>query len=98
MRPADSTAHQALIHQRAQQCEDVKGVDGPEPAYLLGGRQVEASGENRQARQQDLLSAREEGVRPVDCRSQRLLPLRHGPTATGEQPEPLIQPTCEVGQ
>ena len=83
--------HQALVHQRPEQAGDIQHVQVSGPAHRLGGIQAEAAGEHRQARQQQLLGAGQQRIRPVDGGPQRLLAFQRGAAAPRQQPEPLIQ-------
>jgi hypothetical protein len=73
-------------------------VDAAGPPHRLGGVQIEALDEYRQAGQQHLLGAGQQRIGPADGRPQRLLPLQGGAAAPGQQPEPLVQPAMQLGQ
>ena len=90
--------HQALIHQRAEQAGHVERLDAAGAAHRLGGVQIEAPSEHRQAPQQQLLGAVQQRIRPLDGRPQGLLPWQRGAASPGQQPEPLVQAVVQAGQ
>ena len=51
---------QALVHQQPEQAGHIQHVDAAGPAHRLGGVQIEALGEHRQASQQQLLGLGEQ--------------------------------------
>ena len=89
---------QALVHQRAEQVGDVERLDVAEAAHRLGGVQIEALGEHRQAPQQRLLGAVEQRIGPVDGRPQGLLALQGGAASPGEQAEALVEAVVQARQ
>ena len=61
-------------------------------AYSLGPFECPATHEHRQAAQQHPLRFGQQIVTPVDQRLQGLLARQRGATATGQQPEAVVQP------
>ena len=62
---------QALVAERSQAIEDVERRVGGEHAHRLGGLEVEAAGEDRDAAEQDPVGLVEELVAPGDGGAQR---------------------------
>ena len=77
-------ADEALRDERRQVVE-LRAADG------LGGVEVEAAGEDAEAREQPPLVLAEQLVAPRDRRPQRLMALRKVDRSTGQQLETLIQ-------
>ena len=62
-------------------------------AHGLRGRQVAAAREHRQAFEDALLVVEEQLVAPVDDGAQRLLARERRARPTGQQAEPIVEPS-----
>jgi len=86
---------EALVHERTEQ---IGRVVVARAADRLGGVEVKALGEHRQAAQQRLLGAGEQRIGLVDGRSQRLLARQGGPAPASEKPKTLVKAVTKVVQ
>ena len=88
--------HDRLVDQLDQRVDDVAPLQLDLGADLLGGRQAEGPGENRQPRPQPLLGQRAQPVRPLDRGVQGLVPFQRPRPSAGEHREPVVEPLAEL--
>ena len=85
---------QGLVDQPTEAVQHVRGGNPLVRAHLLGRREREAAGEDREPPQQDLLVVRQQGVAPLERGSQRRMPSDLAvPTEQGER---LAQPLGDL--
>ena len=85
-----------LLDEPFEQVEDVDGVDVAVGGHELGGLEVEAAREHREAAQHRPLLVAQQVVGPVDGGPQRLVALDRRAAATGQEPEALPEPLRDL--
>ncbi len=85
-----------LRHQRPEDVVDVARPERLVRDHALGGPEVEAAGEHREAREDGALGVVEQRVGPVDRGQQRLVSWRGGAGASGEQAESFVDPVEDL--
>jgi hypothetical protein len=85
-------AHERLFDQAAEQLEDRAGSERLTAAYLLGGLEAEAAGEDGEPPEQHALVGAEQLVAPVERGRERPLPRKRRAAARAEHAERVAQP------
>ncbi len=96
--PLGVSDHQGTGDQCRHELEHIVGLDPAARGHGFGGLEIEPAREDAQPLQQQLLTLVEQLVRPVDGRPQRLVTLHGRVLAAGEQPEPRIETTRQLGR
>ena len=90
--------HHRLVHQADQGRHDVIAAQGAARADLLGGRDAERAGEDRQPGPQQPLGGRAQVVAPLGRRAEGLLVRQGDPAPAGEHQEAVLKPAGQGPQ
>jgi hypothetical protein len=89
---------QRLFDEQGEQIEGLVTLDVTDAANFLRRIEVEIAKEHSRAAEEDLFRLREQRVRPVDRRPQRLLAAHSSSRAAGQQPEAVVQAVEDLSQ